>query len=86
MTQFANAARFPQQIRWLGRIRRLFAVLYAGAALAIDYGVLPWGKKSTLEAIKLCMNDAMDQLIVNFGEATPWCPNQRHRRVTIEEV
>ena len=69
MDQFLEAAALPKQFRWLGRIRRLFAVVYASAAQAIDYGVLPWGKKATLKAILSCMTDAMDQLTANFPES-----------------
>ena len=53
----------PAQRRWLGRIQQYFAVCYASAAQAIDYGILPWSKKATLQAIKACMYDAMTQLI-----------------------
>ena len=66
-SQFLEAAALPEQFRWLGRIRRLFAVVYASAAQAIDYGVLPWSKKATLNAILACMTDAMDQLTANFS-------------------
>jgi hypothetical protein len=51
MDQFSEMASLPEQFRWLGRMRRLFAVVYASAAQAIDYGVLPWSKKATLKAI-----------------------------------
>jgi putative DNA primase/helicase len=57
----------PKQERWLARIQRLFAVVYAGAAQAIDYKILPWSKRKTLEAINACMCDAMDQLIEKSG-------------------
>jgi uncharacterized protein (DUF927 family) len=67
MTEFTDNAPLPVQQRWLGRIQRRFAVVYAGAAQAIDYGVLPWGKGNTLGAIKACMIDAMQQLIANSG-------------------
>jgi hypothetical protein len=66
MKEFTDNAPLPDQQRWLG-IQRLFAVVYAGAAQAIDYGVLPWGKKSTLSAIRVCMIDAMQQMIANAG-------------------
>ena len=69
MDQFLEAAPLPKQLRWLGRIRRLFGVVYASAAQAIDYGVLPWGKKATLKAILACMTDAMDQLTANFSDS-----------------
>jgi len=70
MDQFVEAASLPDQFRWLGRIRRLFAVVYASAAQAIDYGVLPWSKKATLKAISACMTDAMDQLTANFSNSS----------------
>ena len=53
MDSFLEAAPLPRQFRWLGRMRRLFAVVYASAAQAIDYGVLPWSKKATRDAISL---------------------------------
>jgi hypothetical protein len=46
----------------------LFAAVYAGAAQAIDYGVLPWGKKATLSAIRTCMIDAMEKLITSSAD------------------
>jgi hypothetical protein len=67
MNEYTDRAPLPGQQRWLGRIRRLFAAVYAGAAQAIDYGVLPWGKNATLSAIRACMADAMEQLIANSG-------------------
>jgi uncharacterized protein (DUF927 family) len=66
MDEFRKAAPLPVQVRWLARIRRNFEATYAGAALAIDYGVLPWRKKSTLAAILACMNDAIAQLTAKF--------------------
>jgi hypothetical protein len=70
MDEFVEAAPLPDEQRWLGRIRKCFAVVYAGAAQAIDYGVLPWSKKSTLRAIKACMNDAMLDLIASCAAAS----------------
>lgn len=63
MADYVVAAPLPCAERWLARIQRLFAVIYAGAAQAIDYEILPWRKDETLKAIKACMDDAMDQLI-----------------------
>jgi Domain of unknown function (DUF927) len=68
MKEYADRAPLPGQQRWLGRIRRLFAAVYAGAAQAIDYQVLPWGKKTTLTAIRACMADAMKQLNANSAK------------------
>jgi hypothetical protein len=70
MAEYIADAPLPSQQRWLGRIQRPFAAMYAGAAQAIDYGILPWSKKSTLRAIKDCMHDAMDQLITAASEAS----------------
>ena len=70
MDQFLQAAALPEQFRWLGRTRRLFAVVYASAAQAIDYGVLPWSKKATRQAIVACMTDAMDQLTADFSDSS----------------
>jgi hypothetical protein len=68
MKEYTDRAPLPGQQRWLGRIRRLFAAVYAGAAQAIDYQVLPWGKKTTLTAIRACMADAMKQLNANSAK------------------
>jgi len=68
MKEYTDHAPLPGQQRWLGRIQRLFAAVYAGAAQAIDYGVLPWGKKGTLTAIRACMADAMEQLIASSAD------------------
>jgi hypothetical protein len=51
----------PDQPKYY-RIRSNFAVIYAGAALAIDYGVLPWKKGPTFWAINDCMTGALKQL------------------------
>jgi hypothetical protein len=68
MKEYTDHAPLPGQQRWLGRIQRLFAAVYAGAAQAIDYGVLPWGKRQTLSAIRACMVDAMEKLMANSAD------------------
>jgi putative DNA primase/helicase len=65
MADYIDKAPLLGQHRWLGRIQRLFAAVYASACQAIDYGVLPWSKAGTLNAIKVCMCDAMEQMIAN---------------------
>jgi hypothetical protein len=70
MKEYTDRAPLPGQQRWLGRIQRLFAAVYAGAAQAIDYGILPWGKKETLTAIRACMADAMEKLITNSADGS----------------
>jgi len=44
------------------RIAANFAVIYAGAALAIEYGILPWKTKATRAAIVKCMAGAFATL------------------------
>jgi hypothetical protein len=44
------------------RIRSNFAAIFAAAALGIDYGVLPWGKRATFKAIEKCLRLALAQL------------------------
>ena len=40
------------------RIRSNFALIWAAAALAIDYGVLPWKKRPTFKAVEKCLRQA----------------------------
>ena len=44
------------------RIRSNFALLWAAAALAIDYEILPWKKEPTFRAIEKCMHLALGEL------------------------
>lgn len=44
------------------RIRSNFAVIWAAAALAIDYKLLPWKKKRTLRAIEKCFHRCISSL------------------------
>jgi putative DNA primase/helicase len=68
--EFSAAARLPGNARALGRIRQNFAVIYASAAQAIDYGILPWQKKATLRDIKACFDDAVAQLSATRSPVT----------------
>jgi hypothetical protein len=63
MSEYENLCPLPSQQAWLGRVRKIFAVVYASAAQAIDYGILPWTKDTTLNSIKKCMDDAMQNLV-----------------------
>jgi Domain of unknown function (DUF927) len=67
MEQFVGACPIPGGIRAAGRIRRRFAVIYASAALAIDYGIVPWKKAAALKDIKACFDDAVGQLATPLG-------------------
>jgi hypothetical protein len=44
------------------RIRSNFALLWAAAALAIDYEILPWKKEPTFRAVEKCMHLALGEL------------------------
>jgi hypothetical protein len=55
MEQFKSQVRTPLVTGADRRIATNFAVIYAGAALAIEYDILPWKKKPTLAAIAKCM-------------------------------
>lgn len=51
--QFESEVKAPDE-RAIYRIRSNFAVIWAAAALAIDYKLLPWKKRGTLRAIEKC--------------------------------
>jgi len=52
---FEASVSVPKDHNAYLRVRTNFAALYAGAALAIEYGILPWKRKRTLRAIAKCM-------------------------------
>jgi hypothetical protein len=49
------------------RIRSNFALIWAAAAMAIDYRVLPWKKPPTFKAVKKCLRKALD--VIEAGKA-----------------
>ncbi len=51
--QFESEVKGPDD-RAIYRIRSNFAVIWAAAALAIDYKILPWKKRGTQRAIEKC--------------------------------
>jgi uncharacterized protein (DUF927 family) len=44
------------------RIRSNFALIWAAAAMAIDYGILPWKKAPTLSAVEKCLSKALSEM------------------------
>ena len=56
------------------RVRSNFAVIYAAAALAIHYGILPWGLRSTFRAIEKCMRLTLATLQTGTPEPIPIAP------------
>jgi Domain of unknown function (DUF927) len=51
--QFESDVKAPDE-RAIYRIRSNWAIIWAAAALAIDYKLLPWSKRGTLRAIEKC--------------------------------
>ena len=51
--QFEFEVNAPD-VRAIHRIRSNLAIIWAAAALAIDYKLLPWKKRGTLRAIEKC--------------------------------
>ena len=49
------------------RIRSNFALIWAAAAMAIDYEVLPWKKPPTFKAVEKCLSKALD--VIEAGKA-----------------
>jgi hypothetical protein len=56
--QFESQVRVPPSNAAL-RIRSNFALIWAAAAMAIDYGVLPWKKPPTFRAVEKCLRKAL---------------------------
>jgi hypothetical protein len=57
--QFEQNAVLPDRHNAHYRVRSNFAVMYAAAALAIDYEILPWKKGPTFRAIEKCLRLAL---------------------------
>ena len=54
--------RVVSTVRDLERIHQKFATIYAGAALAIDYDLLPWSKRELSEALSACEQAHVDHV------------------------
>jgi hypothetical protein len=52
------------------RIRSNFALIWAAAAMAIDYGVLPWKKSRTFKAVEKCLRKALEVIEANKAPAS----------------
>ena len=74
MDKFEAKATIPDSHNAHLRVRHNFAVIFAAAALAIDYGILPWRKKPTFLAIKKCMLLALATLETGAAPANPSIP------------
>jgi hypothetical protein len=72
--QFERDAALPDKHNAHYRIRSNFGVMYAAAALSIDYGILPWKKRPTFRAIEKCMRLALANLATGAKEPTVMAP------------
>jgi len=52
------------------RIRSNFALIWAAAAMAIDYEVLPWKKAPTFSAVEKCLRKALSVIEANKAPAS----------------
>ena len=66
--QFERDAKLLDEHNAHYRIRSNFAVMYAAAALAIDYEILPWKKRSTFRAIEKCMRLALATMYIGQSQ------------------
>jgi hypothetical protein len=69
MQEFHTEVADLTQTTPVRRIAASYALVYAGARLAIDYGVLPWGAKPTLRDIAVCFRDAVEPLVEDEMDA-----------------
>jgi hypothetical protein len=56
------------------RIRSNFALIWAAAAMAIDYRVLPWKKSPTFRAVEKCLRKALEVIEASKASASPVDP------------
>jgi uncharacterized protein (DUF927 family) len=72
--QFERDAVLPDGRNAYYRVRSNFAVMYAAAAMAIDYEILPWKKPRTFRAIEKCMRLALATLATGAKEPAAAVP------------
>ena len=85
--QFERDAVLPDRHNAHYRVRSNFAVMYAAAALAIDYEILPWKKRPTFRAIEKCMRLALATLATGAKEPAAAMPaiDTHHLGRTLKE-
>ena len=86
--QFERDAKLPDKHNAHYRVRSNFAVIYAAAALAIDYKILPWKIVPTFRAIEKCMRLALTALATGAKEppATLSAVDAHHVGRTLKEL
>jgi len=85
--QFEREAAISDRHNARYRVRSNFAVIYAAAALAIDYGILPWQKRSTFRAIEKCFRLGLATLETGLTQAPSITPpvDPHHLTKTLKE-
>jgi hypothetical protein len=68
--QFESEVTMPPSNAAL-RIRSNFALIWAAAALAIDFQILPWNKSPTFRAVEKCLLKALNVIEMNKSSASP---------------
>jgi hypothetical protein len=58
------------------RIRANFGLIWAAAAMAVDYGVLPWKKRPTFQAVEKCLRKALDEIEASKAVGVPGDPTK----------
>ena len=86
--QFERDVKLPDNHNAHYRVRTNFAVMYAAAALAIDYEILPWKIAPTFRAIEKCMRLALAALATGAKElpATLSAVDAHHVGRTLKEL
>lgn len=86
--QFERDAELPDGHNAYYRVRSNFAVMYAGAALAIDYEILPWKKGPTFRAVEKCMRLALATMQIGKAQEASTTPavDAHHLGRTLEEA
>jgi hypothetical protein len=86
--RFERDAVLPDRHNAHYRVRSNFAVMYAAAALAIDYEILPWKTAPTFRAIEKCMRLALAALATGAKElpATLSAVDAHHVGRTLKEL
>jgi hypothetical protein len=91
--QFESEVMVPSSNAAL-RIRSNFALIWAAAAMAIDYEVLPWKRRPTFKAVEKCLRKALDVIGGSKVSASPVDPatsiltalNEELEKADLQEV
>ena len=81
--QFEAEVTAPEQ-KHIYRIRSDFGIIWAAAALAMDYKILPWKKWRALNAIKKCFARALNAL--ESSESEVCLPNHAESTSVLQKV